>query len=129
MISNNPQRRAASIARPGDLLRRGQQGLKQVDVVIAVHLLHNCSNALETHTGVDRGLGQWRHSAVRRTVELHENQVPDFDIAVTLFVRTARWSAWHIRTVIEENFATRTAGAYGIFLFHLVWIEIVSSLV
>ena len=60
---------------------------EQVDVVVAVHALHDSRDALEAHAGVDRRFRQRRHRAVGRAVELHENEIPDLDVAVAVFVR------------------------------------------
>ena len=49
-------------------------------------------------------------SGVGLTIELHEHQVPDFDIAVTIFVRTPRGSTFHFVTVVIKNFRTGAAG-------------------
>ena len=39
--------------------RRADQGLEQVNLIIAVHLLHDSGDALQAHAGIHRGLGQW----------------------------------------------------------------------
>src|SRR5690606_29495547 len=44
-------------------------------------------------------------------VELHKDVVPDFDIAVAIFFRTARQAAPDMFAVIVENFGTGTARA------------------
>ena len=60
---------------------------KQVDFIIAVHALHDRRHALEPHARIDRRLRQRLHRAVRRTIELHEDEVPDLDITVAVLVR------------------------------------------
>ena len=84
---------------------------KQIDLVIAVHALHHCGNSLEAHSRIDRGLGQRRQLATRRAIELHEHQVPDLDVTVTIVIRRARRATGHIGAVIVENFAAGTAGS------------------
>src|SRR5215217_7407048 len=61
---------------------------------------------LQAHAGVDGGLGKTCHYAARRTVKLHEHQVPDFNKAAAAIERElfrsqaapgpcrCRWRAW-----------------------------------
>ena len=58
--------------------------LDQVGVVIADNALHDRRDALQSHAGVHRWLWQRSQNAIRRTIELHENIVPDFHVAVTI---------------------------------------------
>ena len=60
VISDHPQTRRIEVPRAGNLRRLADQRLEEVDIVIAVHSLHHGRNTLETHAGVDRGLGE-RH--------------------------------------------------------------------
>src|SRR5436309_15020745 len=72
--------------------------------------LQHRGDALETHAGVDRGLGQRMHHALVIPVELHEHQVPDLDIAVAVRLRRARRAARDAGTVVVEDLAARAAG-------------------
>src|ERR1044072_2172428 len=61
--------------------RRVDAPREAVGVVVPVLLLDRGGHALESRTGVDRGLGERRHRAVRAALELHEDEVPDLDVA------------------------------------------------
>ena len=74
-----------------------------------MHVLQDRGKALQTHAGIDRGSGQRLHVAIRITVVLHENQVPDFDITVAVFLGRTRRPALNFRAMIVENFAAGTA--------------------
>ena len=69
--------------------------------------------AFETRTGVDGRLGQRGDSAGSVAIELHENQVPDFDVAAAIAGKLAvgvsfvRCDGSHV----VMNFAARAAGA------------------
>src|SRR5205807_9545485 len=68
-------------------------------------------DALETHAGIDRGLGQRIHVALLVAVVLHEDEVPDLDVAIAFRLRRAGWPPGDARTVIVEDLAARAAGA------------------
>ena len=65
VVCDNAQARAGGIGAARHALRRLQQRLEQVDVVVAVHALHDGADALEAHAGVDSRLRQRREHAVR----------------------------------------------------------------
>ena len=94
-------------------LARGSldQRVKDVDLVIAVHMLQDGSQALQAHAGVHAGGGQFDQAAVGLHVELHEHVVPDLNEAVAVFVRTAGWAARDVRAMVVKNFGARAAGA------------------
>ena len=80
--------RARAIVRHAEQLRRGIDELaEQVDLVVTVHALHHRGNAFETHAGIDRGFWQWHHFSIGRAIELHEHEIPDLDVAVTVVIR------------------------------------------
>ena len=95
---------------PRELARRADQVLEQVDVVIGMHALHDRRDALEPHAGVHRGARQRPHAAVRGALVLHEDQIPDLDVAVAVLVRRARRAAGHLRSMVVEDLAARSAG-------------------
>ena len=41
-------------------------------------------------------------------IELHEYEVPDLDVAITILFRRSRWTTPDLRTMVIENFSTRT---------------------
>src|SRR5690606_27637258 len=80
------------------------------------HLVPSAQHTFPTRrssdlAGIDTGLGQRREVAGRVAIELHEDQIPDLDIAVTVFVGRARRATPDVGTVIVENFGTGAAGA------------------
>ncbi len=65
-----------------------QQRLERVRVVVRQRALHDRRDALEAHPGVDRRLGERLERPVRLPVELHEDVVPDLDVAIAVARRT-----------------------------------------
>jgi hypothetical protein len=110
VIRDDAQRRGGAVAASRDVRRRGDQPLEEIDVVVAVHALHDGGDALEAHAGVDGRLRQRRQLPVRRAVVLHEDEVPDLDVAVAILVRRARRPARHLGAVVVEDLRTRAAG-------------------
>ena len=74
-------------------------------------MLQHGRDALQAHAGIDTGARQARHVAGGVTLELHEHQVPDLDVAVAVFLRRSRGAAPDLGTVVVEDFRARTAGA------------------
>src|SRR5260370_1280020 len=57
------------------------------------------------------GFGQGRHHALVVPIELHENEIPDLDVAIAFgFARSGR-TARDPGPMVVENLAARTAGA------------------
>ncbi len=110
MVRDHPQGGAVRVAGAGHFARGIEQQPEQVDLVVAVHMLHHRGDALEPHAGIDRGFWQRRERAIGGALVLHEDQVPDLDKAVAVLVRAAGWSAGHLRAVIVENLGARSAG-------------------
>ena len=115
VISDDPQRRRREVPRAGRARSVRDQIAEQIDVVIAVHVLQDSGETLETHPGVDARPRQRRHHALVVPIELHEHEVPDLHVAIAFVGRAGRL-AWNIRTVVVEDFA---AGAAGPRLSHL----------
>ena len=84
---------------------------KQVNLVVAVHMLQNGSQTLKPHACIYAGCGQLGQAAVGVHFKLHEHVVPDFDVAVAIFIRAAWGAACNVRAVVVENFAARAARA------------------
>ncbi len=71
--------------------------------------LQNGGNALDAAARVDAGLGQ-RNEVVRpKLLELHEDEVPDFDKSVAIGIRAARRTARDALAVVEENLGAGAA--------------------
>ncbi len=75
---------AGRVTRAGDVANRRQQRHEQVRVVVRDHTLQNRRDPLEAHAGVDGRRGQRIQRPVRLPVELHEDVVPDLDVAVAV---------------------------------------------
>ena len=88
-----------------------EQVFKQIDFIVAVHMLHHGGHALQTHAGIHRGFGQRVHIARFVAVELHEYVVPDFDKAVAVFFGASRRATPDMLAVVVEDFGAGAAGA------------------
>ena len=84
---------------------------EQVDVIVVVLTLQHGGNALQPHAGVDRWLGQRRALSRRALVELHENEIPNLDETVAIFIGRARRATGNLVAVIEKDFRTWSAWA------------------
>ena len=111
MIGDDPQRGILQIADAGYNCNILDQALEQIDLIIAVHVLHHRSDALQPGAGIYRRLRQRGHGSIGFTIVLHKHQVPDFYIAIAIFIRTARWSTGHIFAVVIEYFRTGPTGS------------------
>ena len=87
-----------------------QQVLEEVDIVVAVHVLQNGGNTFQTHTGIHGRLRQLVHHTAFIAVKLHEHEVPNFNVAVAVFIGASRRAALNFFTMVIENFRARTAG-------------------
>ena len=87
------------------------QGCEQVGVVIVMLVLHDSSDALEPHAGVDGGAWQIDALVYRALFVLHEDEVPDLHVTVAVLVRRAGWAAGYARAVVVKNFRAGAAGA------------------
>src|SRR5579885_2595341 len=94
---------------PGQLLHSGDQMPEQIDVVVAVHPLHDGGQPLQPHARVHRGMRDRNEPAVGAAIILGENQVPDLDGAVAVHA-AARLTAGNALPVIVENLGARPAG-------------------
>ena len=110
VIGDDMQRTLALVFHAEYVSGRIDQVREQVDLVIAVNLLHDGRDALKAHTCIDRRFRQRLHLAVGRPVELHEDEVPDLDVAIAILFRRSRRTALDVRAMVEENLATRTTG-------------------
>jgi len=111
VVGDHPQGRGAAILRAGDPGGRIDQSGKEVDVIVVVHTLEYGGDTLQSHAGVDRGLGQGMQRAPGVPFVLHEDQVPDLDVAVEVRPLTARRTAGHLGTMVVEDFRAGSAGA------------------
>ena len=89
--------------------RRADKILKQIDVVVRMHMLQHRREALQTHTGIDGRLGQRMHHAALVAVELHEHVVPYLDVAVAVFSRAAWRTASNMFAVVVKDLGAGSA--------------------
>ena len=103
------------LARPigigrGHIRRRFDQSAHCVSCIIVVASLQQCADPLQPHAGVDRLHVQRPHGAVLELFVLHEDDVPDLDESVAVFIWAARRATPDVIPVIVENLG---AGATG----------------
>ena len=87
------------------------QCIKNINFIVAVHMLQDGGQSLQAHAGVHARRGQLVQGTVCLHVELHEHMVPDLDEAVAVFPRAAGRTAGDVRTVVVKNLAARAARA------------------
>ena len=87
VVRNDAERVRRKISRSRQLSGSLNQTLEQIDFINGMNALHHSSNTFQTHSGVDRWPRQWCQLSVSRPIELHENEVPDLDVPVTVFIR------------------------------------------
>ncbi len=89
-----------------------EDGHDEIGVVIGADILHHRHDPLQPHTRIDAGLGKGRHLSGFVAVELHEHEIPDFQIPVTFAPHLAfRLAASIALPPIDEDFRTGAAGA------------------
>ena len=111
VVGDDAQRLVLEVAGAGDAGGGLDQVLEQVDLIVAVHVLQHGGKPLQAHAGIDARGRQRQQGAVGLAVELHEDVVPDLDVAVAVFVRRTRRAAGDVRAVVVEDLGARTAGA------------------
>ncbi len=68
----------------GEFGGAGDERGEEIGLIVREFALQHGGYALKTHAGIDGGLGQRREHAVCRPVELHEDEVPDLDVALVV---------------------------------------------
>ena len=111
VIGNHAQALVAQVGAAGLTCRGLDQRVENIDLVIAVHVLQDGSQALQPHAGIDTRRRQRLDRAVRLHVVLHEHVVPDFDVAVAVLLRAARGAAGNGGAVVIKNLAAGAARA------------------
>ena len=87
MVGNHAQTGRSEIRRAGRLGRRCNQMTEQINVIVRMDALHHRGDALKPHPGIDRRFRQRCQRPIFRTLVLHEDEVPDLDEAITIFIR------------------------------------------
>ncbi len=111
VVGDDKQRFVAQVFLAGFARGGLDQRVKNVNFVVAVHMLQDGGQALQAHAGVHAGRGQVAQRAVGLHVELHEHVVPDLDVAVAILLGRAGRAAGNVRAVVVEDFAAGAAGA------------------
>ncbi len=97
----------------GQFGRACDQRREQIRIVIRNHALQHRRHPLQAHAGIDRRLGQRIQLAAGIAVELHEDEVPQLNIAsavaAKLAIRVALVGRRHAHVVVD--LAAGTAGA------------------
>ena len=113
VVRDHPKRR--QLAGIGGVSARGLGGggderLEKINLVIAMHALEHRGDALEAHARIDARARKGRHGAVGAALELHKHQIPNFDIAIAVFLRRARGTTPHLGAMVVEDFRAGTTG-------------------
>ena len=111
VIGDHLQRIIRQILCPGLARCGANQVPKQVDLVVGVNALQHRRDALQAHSGVDRRLGQRMELPGFVAVELHEDEIPDLDVAVAFGLARAWRAAGDAGPVVVEDLAARPARA------------------
>ncbi len=111
MVGHDLQGRGVVVGAADGLGGGLEQVLEQVDLVVRVHVLQHGADALQAHAGVHARRGERVHHAIGGAVELHEDVVPDLDVAIAVFFRGAGRAAPDVRAVVVENLGARAARA------------------
>ena len=76
-----------------------------------MHVLQHGRHPLQAHAGIHAGARQRMQFAGFVPVVLHEDDVPDLDEAVTVFLGASRRAAGDLGAVVIEDLGARAAGA------------------
>ena len=114
MVGHDPhghvRLRIAAVLAPRRPGHRGQNRAEQVRVVVRVDALEHRGNPFEPCAGVDRGVRQRLAAAVLVSLELHEDEVPDLEIAARVG-SLVEADFGQFRRGIDEDLAAGTAGS------------------
>ena len=93
----------------GQFLGCSNQRLEGVGIIIVVNALHDGGDTLQPHAGINRWLGQRHIGAIILPFKLHEDEVPDFDKTVAIFIGASRGTTEDMLAMIVEDFTARPA--------------------
>ncbi len=97
----------------GRMRARLDERAHEIGVVIVMLALQKRADPFEPHARVDRLHVERAHGAVLEPLVLHEDEVPDLDEAVAVFLRAARRAARDPGAVIVEDLGAGAAGPGG----------------
>ena len=110
VVGDHVQRIVHEVLRSRLPPRGAYQVPEQVDLVVRVHALENGCDSLQAHARVHAGFRQGSHRALVVPIELHENEIPDLDVAIAFGFARAGRAARDPGPVVVENLAAGTAG-------------------
>jgi hypothetical protein len=70
--------RILSIGNMADHFDLSKDGLEEIRFIVTFDPLKNGRNPFQAHPGIDAGFGQRLNFTFRITIELHEDEVPEF---------------------------------------------------
>src|SRR5207248_6295974 len=110
---DDPERAHGRLFRSGAEHRRGRidQVTEQIGLEDAFDALQDAGHALQPHAGVDRGTRQRHALLLRHLLELHEDEVPEFEEAIAVLLRATRRAAPDVLATVDENLRARPARA------------------
>ncbi len=111
VVGNHAQALVAQIGATGFARSGLDEGVKNVDFVVAVNVLQDGGQALQAHAGIDARCRQLDQAAIGLHVELHEHVVPNLNETVTVFTGAAGRAARNMVAVVVKNLGARAAGA------------------
>src|SRR4051812_29224696 len=85
--------------------------LEQIGLEHALDALQDGRHALQPHAGINRGARQIDALLLCHLLELHEDEVPEFEEAVAVFLRGAGRAAPDVLAAIDEYLRARSARA------------------
>ena len=98
----------------GEPLNLGNDRCEDIRIIVGVLSLHQAHQTLEAHTGINHVHLQRFETAVSLAVELHEDNVPDFDDLRMILVDeffTGHFRFLFLRTEVDMNLRARPAGS------------------
>jgi len=85
---------------------------KEIAIKVCTYPLDGGCDTLKPHTGVDTRAGEGFENTALVTIVLHEDQVPELKVPVTIAAHAAiRPSTAYLRALVEDDLRARAAGA------------------
>ena len=112
-LEGDVSRRIRPVLKAHQLLDPSDNGANDVDVVVGELSLHDGRQPLEPHAGVDGRFRQGVQVAGGVAIILHEDEVPELQVAVALFfgAAAAGRAAPDGRALVVDELGARPAGA------------------
>src|SRR6516165_3307041 len=105
MVRDDPVRRDILLSGGMPESRRSgfDQMAEQIGLEDAIDALQDGSHALQSHAGVDRGARQGLALLLGDLLELHEDEIPEFEEAIAVLLRAARRTTPDMFAAIDED--------------------------